>query len=585
MIHRLYSTLSSFKNLRFREGLNVVLAEKTADASERQTRNRAGKSSIVEIIHFLLGGKVDPKSVFKEECLQDVAFGIEFDLAEHSVTLERQVSEEHRRNLQVAQGDYARWPIQPSDDKKTGQLVISNTSWKSVLGTLMFELPDTQRSFGPTFRSLIAYFVRRQSVGGFSSPFRQNEKQHLADEQVNASFLLGLDWTISQDWQQVREKEKTLKALNAAAREGVLGDILSTTSELRTRLAISEDQSLKLKRSLADFKVLPEYRNLEQEASDLTREISNLNDENTIDRQLISELTESLEQETPPSDHRLERVYEEAGVALPNVALEQFDRVRTFHNSVVANRRSYLEAEISLAQQRVGRREAAIAQREQRRATVMNILRSHGALDHFAQLQKELTRLESEVEHLRQRYVTAERLETGKTDLDLERQQLLLRLRRDYQEQSDVLRKVILAFEEVSEALYEVAGNLVIDAGLNGPQFDVKIQGKRSGGISNMQIFCFDMMLMKLCAERGIGPGFLFHDSHLFDGVDERQVAKALHIGAENAERFGFQYIVTLNQDAVPSELPPGFDIHEYVVPTHLTDAKEDGGLFGIRFG
>jgi len=145
--------------------------------------------------------------------------------------------------------------------------------------------------------------------------------------------------------------------------------------------------------------------------------------------------------------------------------------------------------------------------------------------------------------------------------------------------------KAILAFEEVSETLYEVAGNLVIDTSLNGPQFEVKIQGKRSGGISNMQIFCFDMMLMKLCADRGIGPGFLFHDSHLFDGVDERQVAKALQIGADNAQALAFQYIVTMNQDAVPSKFSSGFDFEKCVLPTHLTDAREDGGLFGMRFG
>ena len=100
-----------------------------------------------------------------------------------------------------------------------------------------------------------------------------------------------------------------------------------------------------------------------------------------------------------------------------------------------------------------------------------------------------------------------------------------------------------------------------------------------------MQIFCFDMMLMKLCADRGIGPGFLFHDSHLFDGVDERQVAKGLQIGADNAQELGFQYIVTMNQDAVPSEFSSGFDFEKCVLPTHLTDARKDGGLFGMRFG
>ena len=51
-----------------------------------------------------------------------------------------------------------------------------------------------------------------------------------------------------------------------------------------------------------------------------------------------------------------------------------------------------------------------------------------------------------------------------------------------------------------------------------------------------MQIFCFDLMLTKISLKQGRGPGFLVHDSHLFDGVDERQVAKALQLGAESAE-------------------------------------------------
>src|SRR5258705_9960023 len=45
--------------------------------------------------------------------------------------------------------------------------------------------------------------------------------------------------------------------------------------------------------------------------------------------------------------------------------------------------------------------------------------------------------------------------------------------------------------------------------------------------------FCFDLMLTEMNIRRGRGPGFLIHDSHLFDGVDERQVAKALQLGAE----------------------------------------------------
>ena len=89
---------------------------------------------------------------------------------------------------------------------------------------------------------------------------------------------------------------------------------------------------------------------------------------------------------------------------------------------------------------------------------------------------------------------------------------------------------------------------------------------------------------MRLLSERGLGTGFLVHDSHLFDGVDERQIANALQVGATLASDFGFQYIVTLNSDTLPSDYGGNFNVEDYLVPVRLTDATEDGGLFGIRF-
>jgi len=135
---------------------------------------------------------------------------------------------------------------------------------------------SSEKSFSPSFRSLFSYFVRRQSVGGFLIPFKHGQQQQLADAQVNISFLIGLDWTIPQKWQQVREQENVLKTLKNAAKEGVFGDIVSSTSDLRTQLTIVENRAERLRVNVAEFKVLPEYRELEKEASDLTRQISQL---------------------------------------------------------------------------------------------------------------------------------------------------------------------------------------------------------------------------------------------------------------------------------------------------------------------
>jgi uncharacterized protein YydD (DUF2326 family) len=582
MIRRVYSSLPKFKTLTFPTGLSILLADTTPNATERQTRNRAGKSSLAEVIHFLLGSKLDGESIFRDESLLDQSFGMEFDLGGRPVTVERTPSD--GRVIEVVGGEYSHWPIQPSIDK-SGRVTVRNSQWKNVLGTLFFDLPQSVHKFGPTFRSLISYFIRRQSASGFIDPFRHGKDQQPCDQQVGISFLLGLDWRIPQQWQMVREREKSLSALKQAAREGAFGQVISSTSDLRTRLTVAEAHAEELRRNLASFMVLPEYRDLEAEASDLTRRIAQHLDDNTIDHQLLDDLEGSLGDEAPPSNVKLEELYREVGIALPGVTVKRFEDVRAFHESVLVNRRSYLDGEVATTRQRMGHRELAISSLDARRSHIMSVLQSHGALEHFANLQSELTRVEQEVGSLRQRFGTAEALETGKTELVLERQQLLLRLRQDHREQSETLREAILAFEEFSKSLYEDAGSLHVSASENGPAFEVKIHGKRSQGIKNMQIFCFDMMLMKLCATRDLGPGFLVHDSHLFDGVDSRQVATALHVGAETAEALGFQYIVTMNSDAVPRKLPDSMDVAKYLLPVRLNDAREDGGLFGLRFG
>jgi uncharacterized protein YydD (DUF2326 family) len=85
-------------------------------------------------------------------------------------------------------------------------------------------------------------------------------------------------------------------------------------------------------------------------------------------------------------------------------------------------------------------------------------------------------------------------------------------------------------------------------------------------------------------AERGVGPGFLVHDSHMFDGVDSRQIARAFTLALDVASRAGFQYIATMNSDSIPAEFPPGFDMTDHVIDVRLTDSSDSGRLFGIRF-
>lgn len=584
MIHEVFSTLPTFKGLKFTPGLNVLVADRTDKSTDRQTRNRAGKSSLIEVIHFLLGSKADKESIFRNKSLQEFRFGMRIDLGGQEVSARRTGSEPSR--VFVDAPNTTDWPVKPKV-KNGGGASLSNEDWKEVLGSIWFNLADGEPSDAahqPTLRSLISYFARRESAKGFLEPVRQSEDQSKWDQQVALSYLIGLDWTVPQRLEQVRRQEKALAELRKAAREGAIGAFIPKASELQTQLVLIEKEADRVRKTLESFEVLPEYHELEREASQLTLKINGLVDENTLDAQLLETMEVALNEESVPSEEAVERVYGEAGVVLPDAVRKRLEEVREFHRSVVSNRRGYLQSEITSARDRMRKRDQEKAGHDQRRAELMRLLRSKGALDQFQQLQREHTRLDATVESLKQRFRAAQQLESSKVDLDIERRQLESRLRTNLQEQNARVEEAIRVFEAVSESLYEDAGNLVLTPTSNGLEIEIKIQGQRSKGIQNMQIFCFDMMLMQLCSDRSIGPGFVIHDSHLFDGVDERQVAGALAVGAKKAEECGWQYIVTMNSDAMPKSFSEGFDLTSHILPVRLTDAREDGGLFGIRF-
>src|SRR5688572_4896428 len=102
MIYRIFSSLATFKGLEFKSGLNVLIAQKEAGASDKQTRNRAGKSSLIEIVHFLTGSEAGKNSLFRSEALVDASFGMEFDLGGERLLVKRSGGEKSKVHVEGA---------------------------------------------------------------------------------------------------------------------------------------------------------------------------------------------------------------------------------------------------------------------------------------------------------------------------------------------------------------------------------------------------------------------------------------------------------------------------------------------------
>ena len=209
------------------------------------------------------------------------------------------------------------------------------------------------------------------------------------DSQIGLSYLIGFDWTIAQQWESVRQKEKRIKELKQIVGQGLLTEVLDSAASLRSRLVVAEEKLSRIVTSLSTFRVHEQYRSLEREATAITRDLAEVADENQLDQIYIDELNAAMGTEAPPGPNDLAKLYEEAGIVLPDLVRRRYDDVLSFHESVVRNRRSYLQSELAQATQRVKQRNQKREEQDARRGELMGMLKSHGALEQFVALQAE----------------------------------------------------------------------------------------------------------------------------------------------------------------------------------------------------
>lgn len=591
MIVSIESSLKSFKAVAFHRGLNVLLSDRTASSTDKQTRNSAGKTSLIEVIHFLLGADCDKDSLFRLDELVEHTFKGTFRIADELLTVARTGSDPSK--IFLMKGGEGREDIPRKLDKRSQRFYVSNVNWRVFLGHTMFGLPSEERetlfaeSFTPTFRSMFSYFVRRRNSGGFISPERQAEKQQRWDWQVNLSYLFGLDWQIPFDFNKIRAREKTLEELKKAVKIGALGSVIGTVAELRPQVTIAESKASRLRQNLENFEVLDSFKTLSKRAGQIRNEMQGLSNKSVTLNETLDHLQEALTSERPPQRSDIQQLYSAAGIELPGIALRRFDDVNRFYESVVANRRVHLEQEISDVHSHIAEVDYVLNRLDDERSGILRTLQGRGALDDFLTMQRDLADLEANAASLRERFKAAVALEGESTKLDIDRANLKRKLQVDHHVREKVLDETTLIIADAIADLYDDrAGRFVVAATENGPEFRISIEGDRGGGISNMEIFCFDLALLQIVTKRYGGPGFLIHDSHLFDGVDERQVAAALRLGQKTSARLDQQYFITMNSD-IFDRLPvdDSTDLWAAVLDTRLSDRTEGGGLFGFRFG
>ena len=307
MIHSISSNEPSFRQVTFKDGLNVILATRTQESSRKDSTNGLGKSTLVDILHFCLGA--DRPKGLSNATLNGWTFTVTLDIGGRVYSVSRTTTN-HSKVL--VDGDCSDWPIRTKTID--GKWSFSVKEWKDVLGSMMYGLSMEQNTkYGPTFRSLISYFVRRDSQGGYSDPFLNNSRQPAWNEQVNNAYLLGLNWELASQRQILRERDIALRTIRRKTAEAIVGEALGGEAELEAaRIRLMDEIGVEKER-IDNFRIHETYRSLEGDVNHMTEEMHEMLNQNVDDKRLLKLYRASMVEETDADPAQITKIYEEAG--------------------------------------------------------------------------------------------------------------------------------------------------------------------------------------------------------------------------------------------------------------------------------
>ena len=580
MIHRITANKSSFRPVEFTSGLNVVLADRTEESTQKDTRNGLGKSTLIDIIDFCLGSNVRSGQGLSIKPLQGWEFTLEITLAGNRVKVTRAINSPSRLDIE---GPMTGWVEQPDKGNIFGGSFKLN-NWRALLGWALFGLHsnyDTKRT--PSFRSLISYFIRRGTAAYIDS-FSHTRYQATWDRQLHIAFLLGMNWENASKWQELKDQEKGIKAIGEAIKSGAMEGTRGSVGELEAECVQLESQLKRESDALEGFKVHPQYESIQNEADRITETIHNLTNQNIVDQRRLSRYKESVEAETPPSNTAIDNIYEESGVIFPDSVHRTLTEAKEFHSKIIENRRAFLETEISRIERKIRSQNDEVRRLTEERADLLIILETHGALQELAKLQERIIEIHGNLEQKRTWLEEIRDRTARKHNINIAKAELTKIAEQDHEERRDIWSDPLRLFNDNSQALYEAPGHLVINIDETGFKYDVEINKSGSDGIEKMKIFCFDLMLLQIMSKQNNRLNFLIHDSILYDGVDSRQRAFALEHASKVSSANNAQYICTLNSDMVPQEdFSEDFNFDEHV-RLILTDEDPSKSLLGFYF-
>ncbi len=563
----------SFKTIIFKPiGLSIIQAIQVTE-DKKDTFNSSGKSLAVSLIHFCLGS--NPKSEFEK--LTDWEFYLDFKINEIEYTASRATNNQKIIKL---------------NDKE-----YSYPEFNSLLQSLVFfNIPGNTKFI--SFRGLISRFIRpnKSSYNSYET-FIAEETKSIYPQMLNNSFLLGLDILKAEKKYLLKKELDNIEKLKKnIEKDPIMRDFFDIDKKdktIDTDIKFYKDKIKKLQNDIDTFKIAENYDNIRKDADEIKASLKTYKNKATALQNAIRNIEKSIEIKPDISSNKILNFYEDAKVSLNDLVVKKLEEVENFNKKLLDNRKARLLEDKAKLTKQLKEINSIIKNIGKKQDEKLQLLDTHGTLDEYTSLNKELTnftlKLKKLVDYKELLEKYSDKIEELKIDLGKEN----IETNKYLKENSAIKDLNIDLFNSFANEFYEnkKAGiEIQNDTGENQLRYKINatIDDDAGDAVGNVKMFCFDWTLLK--AQHNHNIKFLFHDSRILEAVDPRQIKIMFDVAFKNS-KDEFQYIISANQkelDAIKNERHMTADEYKEKIEKNIVLSLSDepdnkGKLLGIQ--
>lgn len=542
---------SGYKIIReivFHEGLNLIVDDTPADDT-KQTGNNVGKTTVLALIDFCLGGSgkyvyTDPENKKEEHRL------VKKYLIDHrilvSLVLKEDLSSDDSEEVLIERNFLPRKEVVRRIDGED----LTESEFERALTDILFP-----GHFGkkPSFRQIISHNIRYKDLS-INNTLKTLDSFTRDDEyETLYLFLLGCDVDhgdrkqelltkirLEQSFKDRLEKEETRSAYETAL--ALLDGEIERLSKKKSRFNLNE-------RLEAD---LSAFNDLKYEISVVSSAITKLE----MRRKLIDEASDDLNARVAKVDHgQLRLIYQQARQGMEGIQ-KTFEELCDFHDRMLREKVAYVTKELPKLEQTILERSESLKLLIRQQDALTEKINHSDSFEALEKLMSELNekyRKKGEYEKtIAQLREVDGNLATYNRELTAIDDQLFSDGFGDVVREQ--VRKFNTFFSEISSTLYGEQYALKVDPVVNKKgqrlykfsAFNTNFSsGKKQG-----EIFCFDIAYTLFADQEGIPClHFLLNDKkELMHGNQLLNIANLV-------QEKGIQFVASILHDKLPPEL------------------------------